>query len=142
MVVELNPIVLQQRPEFDVTLEGGDQITIPRRPLSVFISGEVFNPGAQQFSTTTSISEYLEAAGGVTDDADLSNAFIIRPNGSAMRINFSVWGSSNDEILPGSWIVVPRDIAPFRMREFATTVTQIFSQLAVSAASIAVISRN
>lgn len=142
MVVELNPIVLQQRPEFDVTLEGGDQITIPRRPLSVFISGEVFNPGAQQFSTTTSVSEYLEAAGGVTDDADLSNAFIIRPNGSASRINFSVWGSSNDEILPGSWIVVPRDIAPFRMREFATTVTQIFSQLAVSAASIAVISRN
>ena len=142
MVVELNPIVLQQRPEFDVTLEGGDQITIPRRPLSVFISGEVFNPGAQQFSTTTSISEYLEAAGGVTDDADLSNAFIIRPNGSATRINFSVWGSSNDEILPGSWVVVPRDIAPFRIREFATTVTQIFSQLAGSAASIAVISRN
>jgi len=141
MVVELNPIVLEQRPEFDVTLEGGDSIVIPRRPLSVFVSGEVFNPGAQQFTTMRSITEYIEAAGGTTDDADLSNAFIVRPNGSAERINFSVWGSAGNEVLPGSWIVVPRDVAPLRLRELATTVTQIFSQLAVSAASIAVISR-
>lgn len=141
MVVETNPIVLQQRPEFDVNLEGGDSIVIPRRPLSVFVSGEVFSPGAQQFTTARSISEYIDAAGGTTDDADVSNAFIIRPNGSAERINFSVWGSASNELLPGSWIVVPRDVAPFRFRDLATTFTQIFSQLAVSAASIAVISR-
>ncbi|MFN4090657.1 MAG: SLBB domain-containing protein, partial [Alphaproteobacteria bacterium] len=142
MVVEMNPLVLDQRPEFDVSLEGGDTIVIPRRPLSVFVSGEVFNPGAQQFTTTSSIRDYLNAAGGITDEADLSNAFIIRPNGSAERINLSVWGSGNTDILPGSWIVVPRNLAPFRLREFATTFTQILSQLAVSAASIAVISRN
>lgn len=141
MVVEMNPIVLQQRPEYDVALETGDSVVIPRRPLSVFISGEVFNPGAQQFSTRLSIRDYIEAAGGTTDDADLSNAFIVRPNGSAERINFSVWGGATNDILPGSWIVVPRDLAPLRFRDLATSFTQIFSQLAVSAASIAVISR-
>src|SRR5690606_22236427 len=110
MVVELNPIVLARRPELDVTLEGGDLIVIPRRPLSVLVSGEVFNPGAQQFTLASSVTDYLEAAGGVTEEADLSNAFIVRPNGSAERINLSVWGSADNEILPGSWIVVPRDL--------------------------------
>src|SRR3546814_15346268 len=86
MVVEVNPILLARRPGLDVTLQGGDMIVIPRRPLSVFVSGEVFNAGAQQFAVNSSVSDYLDAAGGTTDQADRSNAFIDR---KSTRLNSS-----------------------------------------------------
>ena len=142
MVVELNPVVLRQRPELDVILESGDRIFIPRAPLSVFISGEVFNPGAQQFAVGRTVSDYLDSAGGLTDGADRSSIFIVRPNGSSERISLSVWGRTAENIPPGSWIVIPRDLTPFRFWNLAGSLTQILSGLAVSAASLAVISQN
>src|SRR5690606_35072999 len=59
MVVEANPLVLEQRPELDITLEGGDRLVIPRTPQMVFVSGEVFNPGAQQFALGMTAAEYI-----------------------------------------------------------------------------------
>ena len=142
MVVEVNPIVLKQRPELDITLEGGDRLFIPRIPLSVFVSGEVYNPGAQQFAIGRSVTEYIEAAGGLAEDAERSSVFIIRPDGSAQRVSLSAWGRGGEVLAPGSWIVVPRDLTPFRFRDLALTVGQLFSNLAVAAASLVVISQN
>jgi hypothetical protein len=42
-------------------------------------------------------------------------------------------------IPPGSTIIVPRDLQPFNLTQFLRDATQITSQLAVTAASIAVI---
>ena len=54
----------------------------------------------------------------------------------------SSWLSFNDASLPpGSTIVVPRDVTPFNLRQTVIDVSQIFSQLAVSLASLLVISR-
>ena len=142
MVVEVNPIILKQQPELDTILEGGDRIVIPRIPSTVFVSGEVYNPGAQRFALGRSVSDYIEAAGGLTNDAESSTIFVIRPDGSATRVNLSAWGRESEQAAPGSWIVVPRDLAPFRFWDVAGGVTQILSSLAVSAASLAVISQN
>ena len=43
---------------------------------------------------------------------------------------------------PGSVIFVPRDIAPFNWTEFTINASQIFSQMAIAGASLAVISTN
>ena len=42
---------------------------------------------------------------------------------------------------PGSSIVVPRDVTPLDLRQTIIDVSQIFSQFAVSIASIAVLSK-
>jgi hypothetical protein len=48
----------------------------------------------------------------------------------------------NDPIPPGSTIVVPPDPAPFNTMVFLTSISQIVSQVAISAASLAVIGAN
>ncbi|HEX2281778.1 MAG TPA: SLBB domain-containing protein, partial [Thermomicrobiales bacterium] len=141
MVVEANPLILRQRPELDVTVEGGDRLVVPRIPSSIFVSGEVYNPGAQQFMPGRTVTDYVESAGGLTDDAERSNIFIVRPDGSARGVSSSAWGRTGEQLLPGSWVVVPRDLAPLRFLDLATSVTSILSGLAVSAASLAVISQ-
>jgi hypothetical protein len=46
----------------------------------------------------------------------------------------------SETIPPGSTIVVPKDVDPFDLRAMIAQGTQILSQLAISVASLAVIS--
>jgi hypothetical protein len=75
--------------------------------------------------------------------SDEGSTFVILPDGSARPASsdfFNFFGS--DPIPPGSTIVVPPDPAPFNTMVFATQVSQIFSQLAISMASLSVISNH
>src|SRR5690606_14012835 len=76
MVIEADPNILIAKPDLDITVEPGDRLFVPRRPWSVFVSGEVFNAGAQQFADGRTARDYLQVAGGVTADADRSRMFI------------------------------------------------------------------
>lgn len=143
VVVETDPNVLRAHPGRDMLVEPGDRIVIPRRPWFVHISGEVFNPGAQQFTRGRDVYDYIDAAGGLTADADRSKIFLVGPDGSARQISSSSWsaGLGPDAIAPGSAIIVPRDLRPFDLMEFTVNIADILSKLAISAASISVISR-
>jgi len=142
MVIEADPNILMVRPELDITVEPGDRLFIPRRPWSVFVSGEVFNPGAQQFGEALTARNYLQAAGGVTADADRSRMFIVAPDGSAAQFSASSWRGRAPVLAPGSAIIVPRDLRPFDPMRFSLNLTQILSSLAISAGALAVISNN
>lgn len=144
VVVETDPNVLRAHPGRDVLVEPGDELFIPRRPWFVFISGEVFNPGAQQFVRDRDVYDYIDAAGGLTADADTSKIFLVGPDGSAQQISSSSWsaGIGPGTIAPGSAIIVPRDLRPFDLMQFTVNIADILSKLAISAASISVISSN
>lgn len=142
MVIEADPNILLAKPELDITVEPGDRLFIPRRPWSVFVSGEVFNPGAQQFGEALTARNYLQAAGGITADADRSRMFIVAPDGSAAQFSASSWRGRAPVLAPGSAIIVPRDLRPFDPMRFSLNLTQILSSLAISAGALAVISNN
>jgi hypothetical protein len=82
-------------------------------------------------------------AGGYSPTSDSSNTFIVLPDGSARKIETSWLGFQASAALPpGSAIVVPRDVTPIDTRQLILDITGIMSQLAVSVASLAVISSN
>lgn len=141
VTVEADPVVLAVRPELDIVLEPGDRIHIPKRPLTVTVSGEVLSPANLQFSTTKTIDDYLREAGGLTAFADPDRIFIVRPDGSAEPVSISYWNHAPSLVLPGATIVVPRDPEPFRPIGLVKTVSGILGQLALTAASIAIIGR-
>ena len=140
--VEADPVVLAGNPSKDIILEPGDQLIVPRRPNSVSVTGEVLSAGSYQFNSGRGSRHYINLAGGFGPVADKKRAFVLLPDGTARRISGSVTSFRNAQIVPGSTIIVPRDLTPFRFRQFALDLTQITSQLAVSAASIAVVSRD
>ncbi|WP_448206282.1 SLBB domain-containing protein [Azospirillum sp. sgz302134] len=141
IVVEADPAVLRRKPELDILLEPEDRIIVPKRPLTVAIAGEVQHPTAAQFVSGKAADDYLREAGGPTRNADTDRAFIVMPDGRAQPLSLSSWNHTVQAIPPGSILVVPRDPKPFDIMEFTKNIGGILSQLAITAASVSVISR-
>lgn len=141
VVIEANPAMLVGHPELDILLEPGDTLVIPKRPSDVAVVGSVLNPGALQFISGRSARDYVREAGGAARFADPSRAFVVLPNGSARPAGLSGWNLSADPVPPGSLIVVPQDPAPYETWGMIRDLTGIFTQVAISAAALAVIAR-
>ena len=136
ITVELDPAILSTRPELDMLLEHGDRIYIPKRPLTVRVSGEVLSAANLQFIAEKDPLDYIHEAGGFTFHADKNRTFVLYPNGSAQPINVSNWNHKPIFIPPGSTIIVPRDPKPFSFLESAKEIGQILSNLAVTSVFI------
>jgi polysaccharide export outer membrane protein len=139
ITVEADPAMLVIHPELDVVLEPGDRIFFPKRSLTVTVAGEVLAPASLQFAPGKASDQYLVEAGGMTQYADSSRVFVLRPDGSAQPLRVSFWNHGNTPIAPGSTIIVPRDPEPFEFFKFAQNIGGLFSQAAVTAAAIMVL---
>ncbi|MEQ8247486.1 MAG: SLBB domain-containing protein [Alphaproteobacteria bacterium] len=140
VVIEADPTVLQVRPELDIVLESGDQIVIPRRPASVLVTGDVLNPGALQFVAGATPDRYIRQAGGFQQSADRQRLFVVFPNGVATPVSVNAFNFTPVKVPPGSTIVVPKDATPFSLLTVSKELASVLSQLAITAASLAVIS--
>jgi polysaccharide export outer membrane protein len=141
LTVEADPEALALRPELDPLLEPGDRLTVPRRPLTVAVAGEVHNPGHRQFRSGRTADDYLAEAGGPTRAGDRDLAFVVMPDGRARPLRPSAWDGEALHVPPGATIVVPRDPRPYGTLQLTEGIATILGQLAVTAASIAVIAR-
>lgn len=139
VVFEADPATLASRPDLDIILEPGDRIFMPKRPSSVAVTGDVLNPSSQQFEAGLSPQDYIKHAGGYLSTADESHVFVVLPNGAAEPVSSSMWNFSRLTVPPGSTVVVPRDLSPDTL-SLVRDVTQVLSQVAITAASLAVIS--
>jgi protein involved in polysaccharide export with SLBB domain len=133
ITAETDPGILRANPELDMLLEAGDRIFIPKRPLSVRVSGEVLSPAALQFRDGKRPIDYIQEAGGFTYHADKGRAFVLYPDGSAQPLRVNNWNHRAAIIPPGSTIVVPRDPKPFDFMQSAKDISQILSNLAITA---------
>jgi protein involved in polysaccharide export with SLBB domain len=143
-------IVLNLRPHGagsndlpETPLEDGDLLLVPPTPATIQVVGAVLNQNAFLYHNGARASDYLHLAGGPNRDADRGQTFILRADGSvtghsAGQSIFSS-GLQNVRLYPGDTIVVPeKNVGPGAMREFLSW-TQVFSQLALSAAAIDII---
>lgn len=142
VVIEADPTVLQVRPELDVVLQPGDRLYMPKRPNFVVVIGDVLNPGAMQFISGNNADTYIRQAGGLQYSADEDRIFVVYPNGAAEPLGITAWNFNPVQIPPGSTIVVPKDPAPLDLLTVLREGAQVLGQLAVTAASLAVISRD
>jgi len=142
VVIEADLTVLQARPDLDTLLEPGDRLFMPKRPGFVMVVGDVLNPGAQQFIAGKRADLYINQAGGFQRSADEDRTFIVYPNGEAKPLKLSAWNYTPTQVPPGSTVIVPKEPAPFDLYTAVKDTTAIVGQLAVTAASLAVIGRN
>jgi polysaccharide export outer membrane protein len=141
IAIAADPSVLATKPELDPLLEPGDVVYIPQRPSTISVLGQVMQPGSLPYRAGNSLEDYIQTAGGYSQTSDESNTFIVLPDGSARKVEKSWLNFSSVNLPPGSSIVVPRDITPLDARQIILDVSGIFSQLAVTAASLAVLAK-
>jgi polysaccharide biosynthesis/export protein len=138
VVFEADPGMLETHPERDIVIEPGDRIYMPKRPGSVTVTGDVLNPTTLAFIDGQAPRDYVSQAGGTLSTADTGRIFVVLPNGTAEPIGSSFWNLHAVNVPPGSTIVVPRDISEDPLLLVRDT-TQVISQLAITAAALAVI---
>jgi protein involved in polysaccharide export with SLBB domain len=127
----------------DLPLEDGDRFTIPSRPSTVNVVGAVYDQNSFVFNQRGQLASYVRLAGGPTRDADDKHAFIIRADGSVVsrQSRNGVFGNTftSTRMNPGDTVVIPEKVPrPSALRNFVS-YSQIFSQLALGAAAIAVL---
>ena len=142
VTIAADPAVLAANPSLDPLLEPGDVVFIPSRPYSVSVLGEVLQAGSVPFRSGMTVSDYIDQAGGYSQFADESETFLVLPDGSARRVETSWFNfGGGGDIPPGSTIFVAKEIAPLNLHLLIVETTQIFSQLATTAAALAVLSK-
>ncbi len=127
----------------NIQLEDGDRFVVPSKPSTVNVVGAVYDQNSFLFRSTQSVGSYLRLAGGPTKSADGKDSFVIRADGSVIshKSKSGVFGNdfSSMRLSAGDTVVVPEKVPhPSGLRNFIN-YTQIFSQLALGAAAIAVL---
>lgn len=139
VVTEFDLDLLERSPEKDIVLEPGDRIFIPERPSTVTVSGQVLAATSFSFDPSFKVKNYIDLAGGYSEDADRNRTLVIYPNGMASRVRN--WPNSPN-LSPGSTLVIPRDPNPFDWLVFSQVLFPIISNFATSAAAIAALGNN
>ena len=139
VVTEFDLDLLERSPEKDLLLEPGDRIFVPERSSTVTVSGQVLSPTSFNFDPLLKVNDYIQLAGGYSEEADKNRTLVIYPNGMASRVRN--WPNSPD-LSPGTTLVVPRDPNPFDWLVFSQVLFPIISNFATSAAAIAALGNN
>ena len=126
-----------------ITLEDGDQITVPHAPSFVGVFGAVLTETAYIHRPNSTLKDYLDKS-GITREADLDNLMVIRADGTveSNARRSSLWGSgfNNKKLNPGDSIFVPevldRRSAYTQFITGAKDWTQLFYQFGLGAAAL------
>jgi hypothetical protein len=123
----LGQVVIAESKQRDgLLLENGDVLRVPVRDGLVQIQGEVRFPTGLAFDSRYDIQDYIERAGGYSQNADTSRVVIAHRDGSFSEADEDAAIRPGDDIL-----VLPRvDTKP---RQFWLDVTRIIFQIAVAA---------
>jgi protein involved in polysaccharide export with SLBB domain len=132
-------------------MEGGDLIEIPARPNIVNVMGQVYNPTTfVHVPEASDVENYLSKAGGPTRDAESSDMYIIKADGSVFSRQQSTFGMKwSDEARkwnfgsftatsmdPGDTLVVPQRLERTAWLRDIKDITTILSQVALTAGSV------
>jgi protein involved in polysaccharide export with SLBB domain len=88
----------------NILLQKNDSISIPSRPNTVLISGNINNPGLFSYVQKSRLKTYIDRAGGFADST--SYILLTSPGGETSKIQKN--GFKNPVVLEGSEIVVMR----------------------------------
>ena len=129
---------LQANSRLDLKLINGDEIYIPPYSPEIFVLGEVLNGGSKYFKPELTVQEYINLAGGHGRFADTKKVIVISPNGDTFlhSSRFSLFNDSSNGLYPGSIVYVPRQIGKVDGINYAASIAPIFSNLALSIASL------
>ncbi|TVP52983.1 MAG: sugar transporter, partial [Halomonadaceae bacterium] len=135
LVVDLERVLDGTLPGLEVM--DGDRLRIPRRSQSVSVFGEVQFASSHLYEPALAVTDYLDRSGGFTAQADERRVYVIRANGSVWRPDDSRWfRGGGEQLRPGDTIVSPIKLDRVNQLQLASNISQIFSNLAISAAAL------
>ena len=99
--IELDKALADPNSDANIVLRAGDRLLLPQYTGTVKINGAVMYPNTVSYLKGKGTKYYINAAGGFSQNARKSNAYIIYMNGMVAKV------SDGAKVQPGCEIVVP-----------------------------------
>ncbi len=107
VAIELKKILEHPGSKYDILLEEGDILNIPKRLETVQVMGEVMMPTTVRYADRRSLKSYIDESGGFSLNAKKNKVYVMHANGS-VDVTKSFMGIKNyPKVNPGSRIIVP-----------------------------------
>ena len=100
VAINLEKALAEPEGSYDLILQEGDVITIPKLENTVKIEGAVMYPNAVTYNEKMSLKDYVKQAGGFNENAAKRKAYIVYANGT-------IDTRSSAKVEPGCQIIVP-----------------------------------
>ncbi|OIR06997.1 polysialic acid transport protein KpsD precursor [mine drainage metagenome] len=105
--INLQEAINHPGSKYDVFVEEGDRLIIPKEKLTVRTSGAVYMSKQIVFEGNTSFRKYIDQSGGFSAQALRSRSFVIYANGSVARTHHFLFFNTYPKVDQGSEIFVP-----------------------------------
>ncbi len=137
MTIHLDNLETFTSSTSNIVLEDKDHLIVPERHQQIQVIGAVYNQTAFIYDPDTTVSHYLDYAGGFTENANEDRLYVLKVNGTAVSKQQSngFWkrGLLSQQLDPGDTIVVPEEINQVAWLREVKDMTQILYQIAVTA---------
>jgi protein involved in polysaccharide export with SLBB domain len=121
LAVDLPHAIRHPRGAYDLVVQPGDILKIPRFTPTVTVEGAVYTPVTALYQEGAGVGYYVTQASGYRQDADRHNVVVISPNGRVRR---------HGDPEPGSRVVVParpEGVPRDHLKDFSTLMSVIAS---------------
>jgi protein involved in polysaccharide export with SLBB domain len=106
--IQMEKILTNPGSKYDLILQDGDILSIPRQLETVRLRGEFLYPITVRYDQQLSFKNYVSMAGGFTEDARKKKSYVIYANGTVDRTKKFLFWNNYPKVATGAEIVVPR----------------------------------
>ncbi len=138
--IDLENILNNPKSKFDLILQDGDIISVPKQLETVRLRGEFLYPITVRYDNKNSFRDYISQAGGFTEDAKKSKTYVLYANGSVDRTRKFLFWNNYPKVERGSEIISPE--RPERRRLTAGEIVAISTSMASIALIVSQIINN
>ena len=129
--IEFEKAIQKPNSKFNLILQDGDVLSIPKQLQTVRVRGQVLYPTRVSYDNASSFKDYISLAGGFSDNARIRKSYIVYANGRAERTKKFLFFKSFPKVEPGADIFIPE--RPERKKLSVQEVLGITSSLATIA---------
>lgn len=105
--INLEDIIKKPGSKYDILLEEGDILKIPKRLQTVQLFGEVYFPKKIRFDNDYSFRDYIRGAGGYTSSALKRRSYVVYANGVVKSARKVFFFNRYPKLKPGAEIYIP-----------------------------------
>jgi protein involved in polysaccharide export with SLBB domain len=134
--INLEVIIKNPGSKYDLILQDGDILSVPRQLQTVRLRGELLHPITVRFDQNLSFKNYISKAGGFSEDARKRKTYILYANGSVDRTRKFLFWNNYPRVEAGAEIIVPKK------PERQPMTAQAWIALSTSIATLALVIQN
>ncbi|NLU94404.1 SLBB domain-containing protein [Chitinophaga sp. Ak27] len=105
--INLADIIKRPGSKYDILLEEGDVLKIPKKLQTVQTFGEIYFPKKIRYEDNITFRDYIRGAGGFTSSALKRRTYVVYPNGEVKSTRKIFFFNKYPKVKAGSEIYVP-----------------------------------